>query len=96
MSWTDMKAFVVDDRTHQSFKSLKKRFHCSLCGHDFKVGDTARWIYANGTKGSPGNFFVCSQCDGETATVIQRGIESRREAVRLAKNWGIYGPDWQQ
>lgn len=40
------------------------RFACGLCGRRFIVGDTIRWVYANGKNGAPGgNFFVCGPCD---------------------------------
>lgn len=46
-----------------------ERFRCFLCGHCFREGDTARWVYLNGTPSVParvscGNQFVCQDCDG--------------------------------
>ena len=74
---------------------FRKKFQCNLCGHKFKVGDQWRFIYANaeGSNGS-GNFTVCSGCDGDD--VLTRGRDSFKEAVKLAQNWDIYGPDWQK
>lgn len=93
MSFTDQKPFVATEA------HVKARwgsgFTCKLCGHKFVVGDTVRWVYANGTKDQQtGNFMVCARCDGED--VLQRAKTSYIEAVKLAKQWGIYGPDWQR
>lgn len=95
-SWIDRKPFVVSAEQANAFKRLKKPFNCKLCGHDFKAGDTARWIYANGTSGiTTGNFFVCGGCDEADADLMTRAQQEFRLAVSLAKKWGIYGPDWQ-
>lgn len=98
MSFTDGKQFEVDQERRDAHTRHRKRFGCSLCGHDFKVGDSARWIYANGTTGAgTGNFFVCASCDvGLNSDIIERAKASLAEATRLAKQWGIYGPDWEQ
>lgn len=97
MKYLDGKPFIVTDGDISTFKRIKKPYHCKLCGHKFAAGDTARWIYANGTPGAcTGNFFVCKDCDGETSDVIKRGAESLAMAVKLAKQWDIYGPDWQR
>lgn len=94
-TWLNGERFTVDERTHESFKRVKKEFCCRLCGHTFKVGDSARWIYANGTPGmGTGNFFVCGSCDGPDEEVMPRAKESLTLAIKLAKQWGIYGPDW--
>lgn len=95
MSFTDQKPFTVTDKSLKGFTRYGKRFGCSLCSHDFKEGDVARWVYANSTPGlCTGNFFVCPQHD--TVDVLDKAKESFREAVNLAKQWGIYGPDWQK
>lgn len=95
MSFTDRKPFVVTAGNVATFQRLKQNYYCALCGHQFTEGDIARWIYANSTPHSPGNFFACSRCDdAPDASLIQRGIESYGQAVALAKRWGIYGPDW--
>lgn len=94
--FTDRKSFIVVYEDVERFKRLKKRFHCSLCGHVFVAGDAARWIYANGTPGvCTGNFFVCRSCDGDDETVLRRAKDDFSSAVEAAKRWGIYGPDWQ-
>lgn len=95
MSFTNQKPFVVTPDEHKQF-SRGRRFNCRLCGHDFKPGDTVRWVYANFPE-SPvksGNFFVCSDCDG--LDVLQRAAESFGQAVKLAKQWDVYGPEWQK
>lgn len=95
-TWLDRKPFVLSAETHQGFKNVKKRLLCRLCGHVLQVGDKARWIYANGTKGMcTGNFFVCGNCDGEDAVVLAKAKESFELARTLAQRWDIYGPDWQ-
>lgn len=52
MSFTDGKSFIVDKPTFDAHHRYHKRFGCSLCGVQFKVGETARWIFAN-FKASP-------------------------------------------
>lgn len=70
MSFTDQKPWIVtkeDEKRPWSGYKDGRRFRCHMCGHRFKAGDTCRWVYANG-KDSPchyGNFFVCTECDGE-------------------------------
>lgn len=97
MSFTDGKQFTVTANDVATYKRLKKRYHCNLCGHKFTEGDLARWIYANGTPGAgTGNFFVCSSCDlGLNSQIIERAKESLALATKLAKQWDIYGPDWE-
>lgn len=98
MRFTDQKPFTVTEKDVADFKRYNKRFNCKLCDRDFVVGDVARWIYANGSQ-SPvrcGNFFVCNRCDGTNEDVLQCAKLSFEQAVKLAKQWGIYGPDWQQ
>lgn len=97
MSFTDRKSFQINNEILAAFKRTKKRFNCKLCGHNFEVGDTARWIYAN-SKESPvrcGNFFVCGKCDGDDDAVLLRAKDSYELATQLAKQWDIYGPEWQ-
>lgn len=94
--WLNGQLFVLSPETHQGLKNVKKLLNCKLCGHILKPGDKARWIYANGTPGiQTGNFFVCGNCDGESAVVLAKAKEQFTLAVTLAKRWGIYGPDWQ-
>lgn len=90
-SFTHQKPFTVDDVWIKAFTRHKKRFGCALCGHEFKDGDVARWVYAGGS--GLCNFFVCPTCDGEK--VIERAIENYKAAVLAAKRWNIYGPEWQ-
>lgn len=96
-NWMNRQRFVVSAEQHAAFKRLKKLFNCKICGRVFKVGDTARWIYANSTPGmQTGNFFVCGDCDGDDPTVLAKAKEQFELAVKLAKQWDIYGPDWQR
>lgn len=95
MSFTDRQPFIVTE------VQMKLRwgggFWCKLCGHKFVTGDRVRWVYANGTKDQrTGNFFVCNLCDGNDSDVLSRANASFMEAVKLAKQWGIYGPDWER
>lgn len=98
MSFTDRKPFVATEaQTKLRWGGRSDNFTCKLCGHKFKDGDTVRWLYANGTPGlSCGNFFACSLCDQGDEKTLEAAKESYATAVRLAKQWGIYGPDWQQ
>lgn len=93
MSFTNGKAFLVTDE--QTRLRWGSGFHCKLCGVKFKAGMGVRWIFANGTPGMC-NFFVCSQCDKGDEETLKAGKESHDNAVRLAKQWDIYGPDWQR
>ena len=97
MSFTNGKQFTVTEETVATYKRLRKRHQCSLCGHHFVSGDSARWIFANGTPSArTGNFFVCAACDsGTNDQIIERAKESLAQATKLAKQWDIYGPDWQ-
>ena len=96
-NWTNQKPFKVTEK-QINFKwgcSPPCKLKCKLCGHIAKVGDTFRWVYANGKGGNGcGNFMVCSDCDG--VDVLERGRQSFDQARKLAKQWGIYGPDWQE
>lgn len=96
MSFTDGKPFTVTEE--QTKLRWGGGFWCKLCGHAFIAGDTARWIYANSTpKACVGNFMVCADCDEEdNAKLIETAKASLALATRLAKQWGIYGPDWER
>lgn len=63
-----------------------ERFRCYLCGYKFVVGDYWRFVYANGTEGSMGNFLTCKDCDGEN--VLQTYIE-RCNMLRKSFWWII-------
>lgn len=94
------KGFVVtaeQAKLHWGGRKDGSNFACRLCGHRLKEGDKARWIYANSTPGMhTGNFFVCGDCDGSDEDVLARAKASFEQAVKLAKQWNIYGPDWAQ
>lgn len=95
MSFTNQNPFEVTEELRKGFTRGKRRFQCSMCGHEFAVGDVAKWVYANYAD-SPvrcGNFFVCQTHD--LPNVMELAAESYNNAKKLAKQWGIYGPDWQ-
>lgn len=96
MSFTDQKPFDINAEQLASFNRRgRRKLHCVLCGHEFVEGETVRWVYANSADGPRcGNFFVCTKCDGED--VLKRAGESFDTAVKLARQWDIYGPDWQK
>ncbi len=51
--WKDRKPHAATQEMISAEWGLRKqRLSCALCGHVFEVG-------------SPGNFFVCSECDYE-------------------------------
>ena len=78
MSFTNQKPFVVtadDLRKWWAGKPNAEWFRCYLCGHKFRVGDTARWVWT-GT----GNPMVCKSCDGTNAEVIAKWNAMRLEA----------------
>lgn len=96
--FSDRNPFVVTERFNGlqfGGEHTKTGISCKLCGVKLHIGDQARWIYANSSGAGTGNFFVCKACDGEDAEVIERAKASLAEATRLAKQWSIYGPDWQ-
>lgn len=72
MSFTDQNPHTVTQELvdqHKRLAYMLQELRCHLCGVCFDVGDTRRWVYANGTEGVPargeGNLFVCVVCDGE-------------------------------
>lgn len=92
MSFTDQTPFIV---TEQHTKlHWGGGFNCKLCGREFKVGDSIRWVFAGPQNFR--NFFVCNNCDGPNDDLIQKAKESYRLAVDLANRWGIYGPEWER
>ncbi len=95
MSFTNQKPFVLTEELNSGFKRRKSQMLCcALCGHEFEVGETLRWVYGNSTEGfHGGNFFVCEKDD--TEDLLLRAKESFDLAKKLAKQWGVYGPDWQ-
>lgn len=97
MSFTDRKQFIVTGKEGEALRRVRRRFGCALCPHIFVEGDKARWIYCNSTPGQQtGNFFVCEKCDGTDGDCMARGKASLTQATALAKQWDIYGPDWQR
>ena len=99
--WTNGKPFVLTaEQIRLRWGGYRRgKLICRLCGHVFTAGDTARFIYGNTKReGAPqpqaGNFFTCEKCDGED--VLVRADVQHTLAVTLAKQWNIYGPDWQE
>jgi len=89
MSFTDQKPFIVDERMPTlpwGGMTNGDNFRCSWCGHRFKAGDTARWIFTNTgeplCKGLSGNPFVCSSCDGPRDDLLLRLQQMREEAKK--------------
>lgn len=71
--FTNQKRWVVTEHDCEMKWGLDgDGFRCALCGHRFKPGDGARWIYAAGRtfKSAEGktfgvcNFKTCDACDG--------------------------------
>lgn len=58
-------------------------FQCALCAHKFTVGDKWRWIYANSSTPSAGNFMVCEACDAPNDVLIKL----RQEAIAECTKW---------
>jgi hypothetical protein len=65
MSFTDQKPRVMTEADFNSKWGLHRgKLHCTLCNHQFQVGETWRWVFANSQTPSYGNFQVCTKCDG--------------------------------
>ena len=89
MSFTDGKPRVAtEEEVDASWGGMKhgKRFRCYLCGYKFQVGDTWRWVYANGHSPAYGNFMVCDKCDG--LDVLDKWNKANEEARQ--KFWWIW------
>lgn len=83
MNWTDGRPMVVTERDLTLPWAGGKngsRFRCRLCGFKFRVGDTARFVFANfsDSPSKQGNFFVCVACDG--SDVLERAAAQEQEA----------------
>lgn len=85
MSFTDQKPFTVTEQDiHATWSGVRVSktatthpvFRCAWCGHGFRVGDVARWVFTNvsgeETKGLAGNPFICSRCDGPRPEIPAR------------------------
>ena len=91
--FTNGKPFIVTDE--QTKARWGGGFWCPLCGDNFEVGHRVRWVSAAGSGFR--NFFVCAKCDtGNNAELIELAKEGYQQAAKLAKQWGIYGPDWER
>ena len=91
MSFTDQKPFIVEKGSH--FFNLRfcgvPSFCCGICCKDFCAGDTVRWVYANDTPKTSGNFFVCDLCVGERHALLEKRKEMLIEFKRLSKALGM-------
>lgn len=86
MSFIDGKQFTVTDKMLATYKRLKKRFDCLLCGLTFQQGDVARFIMANnGSEFKYDNFFVCMYCDAGNCTNEDNPIILRRATAKAAE-----------
>ena len=68
MSFTDQKPHIVtpeDVRAPWSGHRNGKRFYCRMCGHQFLVGDSFRWVWAGVLTPARVNLLVCGKCDGD-------------------------------
>jgi len=93
-TFTNQQAFIVtaNDLTRPwGGHRDGSRFRCALCGHRFTEGDTARWVFTNGTPGAGGNPFVCSDCDGTNEEVIAKWRQHIAD-FRASKDkfWSFY------
>lgn len=94
MSFTDQKPFLVTKQLLEAFKRKRRPWCCALCGHLFAEGETARWLFSNRRCG---NFFFCQPCNqGSNEEILTKAEASFTNAVALARQWDIYGPDWQK
>ena len=60
-----------------------RKFRCAWCGHRFRAGDVARWVFTNSErdrKGVSGNPFICQNCDGPHDEILDRLAALVREA----------------
>ena len=85
MSFTDQKPFAVtDEHVRAPWSGVRPEkgatthpeFRCAWCGHRFRAGDVARWVFTNtsdpATKGLSGNPFICAACDGPRDEILAR------------------------
>lgn len=99
MSFTDQKPFTVtDEHIHARWSGRRVAkdatthplFRCAWCGHRFKVGDVARWVFTNcsgeETKGISGNPFICAPCDGPRLEILRR-LREAHEEFRAERWW---------
>ena len=85
MSFTDQQPRVATEEDVKApWSGIRngKRFYCRLCGHQFQVGDTWRWVCAGSIHRL--NLMVCASCDGED--VLVRWENWWKEWEELAQN----------
>ena len=81
--WLDQTPQVATEADcHALWSGSKdgKYFRCYLCGHRFQVGDTWRWVYAEGKP----NLLVCASCDGPA---VKERWDTMREEARTRFWW---------
>jgi hypothetical protein len=82
MSFLDGKTFEVTPEISTALKRIHKMLGCLLCGNAFKVGEQARFVFAN-CADAPfkyGNFFVCTNCDAGACDTSSNPILLKRAA----------------
>jgi len=62
-------------------------FRCGLCGHLFKAGDIARWVYLGNSGFKYGNKFVCEKCDCKDVVEKFLELQEEWERMRNSKFW---------
>ena len=86
MSWTDGKPFTVTDEMTRVYwgGGPGGKLACRLCGHIFRSGEVARFVFVNytGSRCHFGNFHVCVDCD--SPDVVARAADDE-EAYRDAQ-----------
>lgn len=96
---TNGKPFtVLDKHIAQPWSGYKdgRMFRCHMCGHFFKPGDTARFLWCNGVKEAVdagihcGNVMICAACDGPD--IYPRLAEHER--VGRARYWSLIDPEY--
>ena len=85
-SWLNGKRQIIDQDGLTKWKTVRRKFGCLLCDHQFKVNDGFRFIFAN-FHDSPfhyGNFFVCDACDAGSKTLLKAAeiVEPLRKFCR--------------
>lgn len=77
--WTNQRPFLVTVehlRLPWGGHRDGRAFRCAWCGHRFRVGETARWVFTNTAgpecHGIHGNPFVCETCDGPREELLSR------------------------
>jgi hypothetical protein len=89
MLFTDQKPHKIDEDMLKTFKRVKNRCACYMCGQDFKVGEVFRWVFTNGTEGASGNPIVCENCDGDDVIERWKAKHSQFKEIKNSFWWFI-------